>query len=259
MGKFDKYKIDLKGMQADSCKYEFVLDNLFFANIDGPEVQKGKVNVVLVVKKTSRAFELNFQTDGMVWVPCDRCLDDMEQPVSSTDKLLVKFGHEYAEEGDNLIVIPEEEGEINVAWFMYEFIALAIPMKHVHAPGKCNKAMSSKLSKHLRTTPDDEMDEDSFVSEDSDELANDDTETAVDPRWDELKKILDNNERLKKMAHPKRRQSKTRTAKRRTHDKAVAPTLAICPNCGEWHVYHTVCGACGYYRGKLAVEKEAAV
>ena len=38
------------------------------------------------------------------------------------------------------------------------------------------------------------------------------------------------------MAHPKRRQSKTRTAKRRTHDKAVAPTLAICPNCGEWYV-----------------------
>ena len=33
----DRYKIDLKGMQADSCKYEFVLDNLFFANIDGPE------------------------------------------------------------------------------------------------------------------------------------------------------------------------------------------------------------------------------
>ena len=61
------------------------------------------------------------------------------------------------------------------------------------------------------------------------------------------------------MAHPKRRQSKTRTAKRRTHDKAVAPTLAICPNCGEWHVYHTVCGACGYYRGKLAIEKRSAV
>ena len=47
----------------------------------------------------------------MVWVPCDRCLDDMEQPVSSADKLMVKFGHEYAEEGDNLIVIPEEEGK----------------------------------------------------------------------------------------------------------------------------------------------------
>ena len=61
------------------------------------------------------------------------------------------------------------------------------------------------------------------------------------------------------MAHPKRRQGKTRTAKRRTHDKAVAPTMAICPNCGAWHVYHTGCGECGYYRGKLAIEKEAAV
>lgn len=181
-------------MQADTCKYEFALDNLFFANIDGQEVQKGKVNVVLVVKKTSRAFELNFQTDGMVWVPCDRCLDDMEQPVTSTDKLLVKFGQEYAEEGDNLIVIPEEEGEINVAWFIYEFIALAIPMKHVHAPGKCNKGMSAKLSKHLRTTSDDEMGGDAFASDEEDSnLAVDDNENAADPRWDELKKILDNN------------------------------------------------------------------
>ena len=141
MGKFDKYKIDLKGMQTDSAKYEFVLDNLYFAHIDGPEVQKGKVNVTLTVKRTSRAFELSFQTEGMVSVPCDRCLDDMELPISSSDKLMVKFGHEYAEEGDNLIVIPEEEGEINVAWFMYEFVALSVPMKHVHAPGKCNKAI----------------------------------------------------------------------------------------------------------------------
>ena len=79
MGKFDKYKIDLKGMQADSCKYEFLLDNLFFAHIDGPEVQKGKVNVELTVKKTSRAFELSFRTEGIVWVPCDRCLDEITE------------------------------------------------------------------------------------------------------------------------------------------------------------------------------------
>ena len=72
-------------MQTDSAKYEFVLDNLYFAHIDGPEVQKGKVNVTLNVKRTSRAFELSFQTDGMVWVPCDRCLDDMELPISSSD------------------------------------------------------------------------------------------------------------------------------------------------------------------------------
>ncbi len=59
------------------------------------------------------------------------------------------------------------------------------------------------------------------------------------------------------MAHPKRRQSHTRTAKRRTHDVAKVPTLAICPNCGATYLYHTVCGSCGYYRGKLAIEKFA--
>ena len=181
-------------MQTDSAKYEFVLDNLYFAHIDGPEVQKGKVNVTLNVKRTSRAFELSFQTDGMVWVPCDRCLDDMELPISSSDKLMVKFGHEYAEEGENLIVIPEEEGEINVAWFMYEFVALSIPMKHVHAPGKCNKAVSSKLHKHLRTKADEDDAEDEIFIEGEDALPGGDVEeTQIDPRWNELKKILDNN------------------------------------------------------------------
>ncbi len=180
-------------MKADSCKYEFVLDNQFFALIDGPEVQKGKVEVALSVKRTSHSFELNFLTDGIVWIPCDRCLDDMEQPVSSVDKLIVKFGHEYAEEGDNLIVIPEEEGEINVAWFMYEFIALAIPMKHVHPVGKCNKSMTGKLNKHIRTSSDEE---DEFASEEDDGLSGggeESDDSQVDPRWNELKKILDNN------------------------------------------------------------------
>ncbi|ERI88788.1 hypothetical protein HMPREF1981_00305 [Bacteroides pyogenes F0041] len=192
MGKFDIYKIDLRGMQADSMKYEFVLDNLYFAHIDGPEVQKGKVNVVLTVKRTARAFELHFQTEGVVSVSCDRCLDDMDISIASSDKLLVKFGQEYAEEGDNLIVIPESEGGINVAWFMYEFIALALPMKHVHAPGKCNKAVTSKLSKHLKTDGDDHgSDDETFDVED--DIAIEETGDSIDPRWNELKKILDNN------------------------------------------------------------------
>ena len=58
------------------------------------------------------------------------------------------------------------------------------------------------------------------------------------------------------MAHPNRKQSKTRTAKRRTHDNAVAPAISICPNCGAWHLCHTVC-ECGYYRGKQAIVKDA--
>ena len=74
---------------------------------------------------------------------------------------------------------------------MYEFIALTVPMKHVHGPGKCNKSMTSKLSKHLRTTVD-EPAEDGFEGNDEEAEA-EGGEQAIDPRWNELKKILDNN------------------------------------------------------------------
>ncbi len=58
------------------------------------------------------------------------------------------------------------------------------------------------------------------------------------------------------MAHPKRKISKSRRDKRRTHDKAVASTLSTCSNCGASVLYHRVCSDCGYYKGKLAIEQK---
>ncbi|HBS85437.1 MAG: 50S ribosomal protein L32 [Bacteroidetes bacterium GWF2_38_335] len=61
------------------------------------------------------------------------------------------------------------------------------------------------------------------------------------------------------MAHPKHKISKTRRDKRRTHDKAIAPQLSTCSNCGAAVKYHRVCPECGFYRGHLAIEKDVAV
>lgn len=61
------------------------------------------------------------------------------------------------------------------------------------------------------------------------------------------------------MAHPKRKTSKTRRDKRRTHYKAVAPTVVSCSNCGSPVLYHRVCSNCGYYKGKPAIEKKEAL
>jgi len=58
------------------------------------------------------------------------------------------------------------------------------------------------------------------------------------------------------MPNPKHRFSKQRTAKRRTHHKAEVPTTAVCSNCGSPVLYHRVCPECGYYKGKLAIEKQ---
>ena len=192
MGKFDIYKVDLKNLSPGVHEFEYILENKFFVDIDGDEVQKGKVKVNLTVKRSSMVFDMNFQLEGIVYVPCDRCLDDMELPVSTQNKLVVKFGKEYAEESEEIVIIPEEEGEINLAWFIYEFIALAIPMKHIHAPGKCNKAMSSKLKKHTARRADDE---DEFDEEAADDIVVDDDAADIpsDPRWDALKGLVEND------------------------------------------------------------------
>ena len=178
-------------MRENSAHYEFELDNEFFASIDAPEIQKGKLNVSLDVKKSIGVFVLNFHTEGMIIVPCDRCLDDMELEIATDDSLKVKLGTDFSDEND-IVVVPEEDGYINVSWFIYEFIELQIPMKHVHAPGKCNKAMTGKLNKHLKTNANEDSD-DTFDTGGDDIVIEEEVEEQIDPRWNELKKILDNN------------------------------------------------------------------
>ena len=99
----------------------------------------------------------------------------------------MKFGDKFSEE-DEIVIVPESEGAINVAWFLYEFILLNIPLKHVHAPGECNKTMVTKLKRHItRSKDDDEVD----VELDDEDIEIDDS--PIDPRWEGLQNILDNN------------------------------------------------------------------
>lgn len=61
------------------------------------------------------------------------------------------------------------------------------------------------------------------------------------------------------MAHPKRKTSKARRDKRRTHIKLADPTTTECPNCGAYHQRHRACSSCGYYRGRQVMKAETEV
>lgn len=176
MCSLEPFKIDLKGLKEEETELEFNLDDNYFAAIDAPEVTKGSVGVKLSINKTGeRYFDLNFHISGEVTVQCSRCLDDMQQAVDTDNRLVVKFGDEYSED-DDLVTIEENDGVIDVAWFIYEFIALNIPIKHVHTPGKCNSAMIKVLEEHLATRS-----------------SEGDGETLIDPRWSGLEKLKNNN------------------------------------------------------------------
>ena len=62
------------------------------------------------------------------------------------------------------------------------------------------------------------------------------------------------------MAHPKRRQSKTRTRKRRTHDALTSANVSTCPTTGQPHMFHRAHWHEGklYYKGKVVMEREEA-
>lgn len=180
VGKFDSYNIQLKTMPIGKNIVEYHLDNNFFALLEDVDIQKGDINVKVSIEKQAKQSELNFELEGKVVVPCDRCLEDMNQPIKTNGHLIVRFGKEFKDDGDDIVVVPEEQGIINVSWFLYEFIELAIPIKHVHPFGQCNKGMSSKLREHVAVDSDDVEE---FESADFEA----DEEKEIDPRWNALK------------------------------------------------------------------------
>ena len=171
MGSLEHFKIDLKGLTDELTQLEFDLDKDYFEALDKTEVDNGALHVSLSIRKASGFFELLFHTVGTVDVVCDRCLDLMEQPIETDNRLVVKLGSTVPED-DDVVMVDEDEGILDTSWLIYEFIALAIPIKHVHAPGKCNSAMMQKLN------------ELSSAARSSEEEAG-----TVDPRWEKLKNL----------------------------------------------------------------------
>ncbi len=161
----------MKGLLEDVSIREYDLDDEFFRALDGSQLEHGALHVSVSIRKMTGFFDLQFHTEGSVVISCDRCLDDMDQPIAADNHLVVKLGDTYSED-DDTITVDEQEGTLCLSWFVYEFIMLAIPIKHVHAPGKCNSAMTQKLE------------ELSGAVRSGEEEAE-----ATDPRWEQLKKL----------------------------------------------------------------------
>lgn len=58
------------------------------------------------------------------------------------------------------------------------------------------------------------------------------------------------------MAVPKRKTSKAKRDKRRSHDGLAVPAHSTCPKCGAPKLPHRVCGSCGSYRDRTVIETD---
>ena len=181
MGKFSAYKLPLKSLHKGVHEFDYKLDKAFFANMEYDDARDANVHVHLSVEYNHDAYRLHFALRGSVTMLCDRCLDDLEIPIDTTYDITVEYGDDYDDSSDDTLIIPTADNDLNVAYMLYDTVVLAIPIKHVHPMGKCNRQMSALLKKHQTGLADEDID--------LDDIDADDVEAASDPRWDALKNI----------------------------------------------------------------------
>lgn len=173
MNYLKKFIIDFKGLSIGDHDFNYEIDDKFFECFEYSEIKKGDLKVNITLEKQERMLILNFRINGFVNIICDRCLEYYKQTISGEKILIIKSGENKHEETDEILILPESEYNINVSKYIYEYIVLLLPLKHVHPIDEngnsgCNKDMLEKIK---------------LLSK----------KKKYDNRWDALKKIKNNN------------------------------------------------------------------
>ena len=195
MGKFSAYKLPLKSLGTGTHEFEYHLDKQFFANMESSDVHDADLAVHLTVKYNGDFYDLDFHVSGEVVLICDRCLDDLHYPIDTTYHIIVKYGEDYNDDSDEILEIPESDNTLNVAYMLYDTVELAIPIKHVHPLGKCNRQMSALLKKHRATAGDEDAELENELIDEIETLPDSSDDAPTDPRWDALRKLSDNDDK----------------------------------------------------------------
>ena len=85
----------------------------------------------------------------------------------------MKFGEIYNDDNDELLILPEGEHTLNVAQYIYEMLILSVPAKRIHP----NIDSFPEALEALEALSPKEQE----VAEDL---------SQIDPRWNELQKLL---------------------------------------------------------------------
>jgi uncharacterized metal-binding protein YceD (DUF177 family) len=169
------FAIPISGLKEGLHNYDFEIDNEFFDKFEESEVKEGMLRVSVKADKRSSHIDILVRISGEVTIACDRCLGMFSHPVDCENRLLVKFGKVPDDDDPDIITIPVDENELDLKQYFYEYILLALPIQKVHPVDKngkstCDPQMLGILNEHLING-----------------------ETGTDPRWDELKKLLNKN------------------------------------------------------------------
>lgn len=171
---FAQFSIPIKGLKNGFSEYFFDLDKSFFGAFEDALINDASVKVHFTIEKRPEFFELLFNVSGTVKADCDRCLTEIDLPVSNEERLLLKYSEQEEEEGVEVIYILPETSHFNIAKYIHEFVSLALPMVKIYDcqdedPKPCDQEMLNRLNQN------------EHLDSGEDQLNN--------PAWDALKNI----------------------------------------------------------------------
>ena len=170
MKSIDLHKIEFAGLKVGKHQFSFELNKEFFENFSFFDFNNINLKVDIDLIKKSNLLELNFYAKGSVNVNCDMTNEPFDMPFDKEDFLVVKFGQDYNDEDNEILVLPFGEHKIILDQYLYELVILSLPRKRVH-PGVEDGTLESEIIEIL------------------DELKPSGLGLETDPRWDKLKKI----------------------------------------------------------------------
>ena len=171
-----EFNIPFVGLKEGVHQFDYNIESTFFEHFEYDEFNAVAIQVFLEFTKKSTLLELHFTAKGTVNVNCDVTNEPFDLPIENELFLVVKFGDEYNDENEELLIIPHGEYEINVQQYIYELIVLGVPSKRVHPGVEDGTLKSDILEKLEELSPKEKIEK-----KDHEE---------IDPRWDKLKNLL---------------------------------------------------------------------
>ena len=172
-----EYIIPFIGLKLGKHHFEYEIDKSFFEHFEYEDFNDVKVKTELVFEKKTTLLELHFKISGTVNINCDLTNEPYDQKVKGNFDLVVKFGEEFNDEYEDILIIPHGEYEVNIAQYIYELIILSVPAKRIH-PGIKDGTLQSDILEKLEELSPKGLEEKEESSEE------------IDPRWNTLKKLL---------------------------------------------------------------------
>ena len=169
------FDIEFVGLKLGLHDFEYTIEKTFFQDIDF--IDFNSINVLVKVKlvKKTTLLELNFESKGSIEVNCDISNEIYNQEIKNTFDLVVKFGQEFNNNNEEILILPHNEHKVNIEQLIYELIVLSIPQKRIH-PGVIDGTLKSDVLDKLN-----ELSPKENVSV---------NKGKIDPRWEKLKKIV---------------------------------------------------------------------